>query len=156
MILVQHGSEPQGRYCFHPRQRGRDDFAHLDMHAPKTGAVWRPRKCVVNVLHDLASWCSQLQHGTHRIGVHDMKNPGCAVQPGFDYRLRDLTVMNAECVGARSGQTPMSCRAGDYEKVRRLKTGIKLVRPRMIMGASHYRSLKEKADRCGAKRDFPS
>ena len=54
-----------------------------------------PRICVVTVLRGLAPGCFWLRQVTHRVRVHYMKNPGCAVQLGFDYRLRELGVVGA-------------------------------------------------------------
>ena len=51
-----------------------------------------PRICVVNVLRGVAPGCFRLRQDANRISVHDMKNPGCRVQPGFDCRLRELSV----------------------------------------------------------------
>ena len=54
-----------------------------------------PRICVVNVLRGPATGCFRLCQNTHRIRLHDMKNPGCLVQPGSDCRLRDPGVVVA-------------------------------------------------------------
>ncbi len=63
------------------------------LHLRRVHEVHRgPRICVVNVLRRLAPGRFRLRQVTHRIRVHDMKNPGCGVQPGVDYRLRGLSV----------------------------------------------------------------
>ena len=65
-----------------------------------------PRICVVNVLCGLALGCFRLRQGTDRICVHDRKNPGCVMQPGYDCRLRELGVMGAWIVDTQRTRWP--------------------------------------------------
>ena len=66
----------------------------MSLHLPRIREVHGgPRMDVVNVLRGPAPGCFRLRQATIRIRVQEMKNRGCRMQPGVDYRLRELGVV---------------------------------------------------------------